>query len=149
MPLLSLGSETIELEIIDFGVYENKFSGNQVQSDGVAAGHAKPSYSMHLIKETNKIKGKVGVTFGFRFKPTTSSQLKDTLVKFCGSHPPMKNDSTGVQLQNECFNYLIKPNKVQWHAFSIEKEWEIVRGNWSLYIEHNDKVLAKKQFLIE
>lgn len=143
------GNGTIELEVLDAGIYENEFNGYQLRDNNVVAGHTKPSHTMRLVNKTNKVKGEIGVVFGFRFKPKQSDQMSNTQVKYCGSHPPMKNKLTEVQLETECFDYIIKPNKIQWHTFVIENDWEIVPGKWSLYIEQNNKILAKRDFIIE
>ncbi len=104
---------------------------------------------MELLKQTNSIEGKVGVAFGFRFKTKAPSNFSGTFAKFCGSHPPMRNPKTGFQQRNQCFNHLLKADKLQWHTFVIENEWEIVPGDWKLYIQHEGMILAEKSFIIK
>lgn len=141
-------SEQIQLKIIDYGIYENKFNQDVVKSNNVVAGVVKPSYSMEIIKKTYTIDAEIGIAFGFRFIQNKNSNFSKTQVKFCGEHPPMKNPETCKVATKECFNYQLKPKKLQWHTYVIENNWELIPGNWKLFIEHDDKILAEKNFVI-
>ncbi|WP_148059464.1 DUF3859 domain-containing protein [Sinobacterium caligoides] len=145
-PLLSFADERIKVKMIDFGLYEAKSSGRMVQSYGLYNGYFRPSSSLEQIKETNGIIGSLGTTFGFRYMVTMLPLSNSREANFCGSHPPIINSVTGIASTKDCYKYLLRPGKVQWHTFFFEDQTEIVRGVWRLYIEKDGDILIEKEF---
>jgi hypothetical protein len=120
----------VSLETADyFRSEENSFSGYGLVHDGIM-----------ITEITNEIPLKFGVSFGVqhRFSNVPDGDLiKKTIV-----HPKFikKDGSTSVSE-----THFMEPSDVG-SSWVINREWELVSGDWEFLFEHNGKLLCSKKF---
>ena len=120
----------VSLETADFFKYEEQsFSGRTLVHDGIL-----------ITRTTTEILLEFGTSFGVEhnFKNIPHGEL----VKKTVLHPRfVKNDGTSSSSET----IFISPSEIG-SSWIINREWELVKGEWEFRFEYNDKLLCSKRF---
>lgn len=106
---------------------------------------------INLVEETNKVKMRIGLTFGIDYWLATP-QLKECYIETrVLEHPPMRQPNgtitTHYTRSYEVGRCVGDPEIVNsaftWH---IEKDWESVKGAWVFKVLIDDKLVIEQKF---
>ena len=130
-------------DVMDAGIYPP--TGTAIAEPDAALGEASVVFEdpPPPIEETRTIPAEVGVVFGFRFE-VVDWLHDDAWIRFRIIHPPINGDTETLQERAVATDALLGA------FYSIGSEAEVeATGTWRIQIEHDDDVLAAREFTLE
>lgn len=136
--------------VVDYGVYETIRIGDKDAAD-TSAGHV---HMLHdrldpaLRNQTDRIPGRVGVHFGFRFQVDGSPQLAVIPLRVRVLHPAFTNPSTGRSWKTDEWDAPGNIGIPRFTGWAFDEPYEVVPGEWTIQVLMKGRVIAKKKFRI-
>lgn len=131
------GYGTCETKTVYNEKMEKSPSGNHIQSTGFS-----------LMQQTDKIPGKVGQKFGVEYT-MKSNITKDIIVEQVWIFPKSIIDDKGKEF-NELRYYIKKTtNEKTYSTYTLEKDYEVVNGEWTYQMFYGGKKIYERKFYIE
>ncbi|WP_027182986.1 DUF3859 domain-containing protein [Desulfovibrio inopinatus] len=114
--------ESKQLQMVDFGIYEDQ----------------------SLKIETTSVPMALGKTFGFRFKLVNPDAATMKVVISTVSPGMINPEKTDVEFKNE-IEADIRVGEIYGCTFTFERKWELVDGEWTLEVRtENGESISKK-----
>jgi hypothetical protein len=109
------------------------------------SGNSVTHTGFKIIETTDTVPGKIDLVFGIEFK--INSKKYDVIkLDRVWSFPNEIVDSSGNKFKDIRRTDYLKTNTWHWMGYTIEKDYEIVKGNWTLQYFYNGKEIYKKTF---
>ena len=130
--------------VTEAGIYDATIKSTT--SDPTAAGSRRNVIEdFKRVKETTIIPAKEGVRFGFRYRIQGAPEDAKIVLNMRHTHPAITDPSTGIAITQS--NYDLK----SWigdtyTSFKMEKEWEVVTGEWIFQIWYQNEKLLEQRF---
>lgn len=112
-------------------------SGNTVK-------HTKLSVS----EVTDTIIGEIGAVFGVNFILQSNVNAYIPVTRKW-TFPSKIGDSSGEKVKSVSRQDVITTNSNQWMYYTLEQEYEIVKGKWMLQYFYKGQEIYKKTFILE
>ncbi len=117
--------ESKQLQMVDFGIYDNQ----------------------SLKLETTSVPMALGTTFGFRFK-AVDPDVTSMKVTIATTSPGIINpEKTDVEFKNE-IQADIQVGEIYGCTFTFEQKWEMVDGDWTLEVTTESGETITKVFQV-
>ena len=133
--------------IMEYGIYSSDVDAFIVDRD-VADNCKILSQRFRLVRETDVIPARLGLGFGFQYvvagEPKGAAVDVDVVVE----HPPLFNPKLGQTylFSRTAFQrFLGEPGHAVW---SFDEGWTLCPGTWTIRIEYQGRLLAKKSFTV-
>jgi hypothetical protein len=137
------------IEIVDWGIYR---TGNIVRyaDPRSPSGESYLTESIRLDQATTTIPALVGMTFGLRFKVVGSPERAPVVLKTVVRFPKegVTNPATGKKFLSAEFEASALVGETTWEAYTLDYEWEVVTGPWTMEIWHGGRKIAEKTFMV-
>jgi len=138
--------EVDRIEILNAGTY--KLSDEDKICDSFQCYATHPNLDPSQIHATETIEAELYTTFGVAYKVFGSPEKANVEITIKFIHPPITNSETGEVLTVEEFIDSSKINENDYAGWIFERAWEIVPGEWTIQLIHEDKVLAEQVFVV-
>jgi hypothetical protein len=135
------------VEIVEAGVYRTEKSTTKPLT-GVTTGTFSTLSKTELVEATNRVPGRLGASFGFRFQAVgkpANAKIALTRVNLL-PQPGMHNPKTGNTFVREEFPYTATIGQTIYTGYTFDNDWEIVIGTWTLELWDDDRKLASNTF---
>ncbi|MFP6805669.1 MAG: DUF3859 domain-containing protein [Pseudomonadales bacterium] len=135
-------------EITAFGIFQEY--GKQFERGYNAAGPGTDSLDyVRFVDFTNEIPGEVGISFGIQYIIHSTPKGKPFKVTGVIIYP----DGGLVTPEGEVYStskekITVKLGVKSFYGFGFDKPWEVLPGEWTFQIKHNDAILAQKKLLV-
>jgi hypothetical protein len=135
-----------EVEIIEAGLFAVGPT-EQIDDQGVISGRRRLVDNSKLIESTNVISGRLGSTFGFRYKlvgePSGAVVALKVITKFPAK---LRNPKTGDEKTDDEYVINRTIGDVHFRGYGFDNEWEIIPGKWSFELWLDDRKLTEQTF---
>jgi hypothetical protein len=143
---LASGQTVQRIDIVDFGIYAAN-RGETTATPGTAAGVTALT-GLKLVRSTTSVPARIGTTFGFRYRfigQPSGATLKIKKVTLY-PQPGVRNPATeNTTVRGEYFHHE-KMGEDQIRVYTLDSEWELVKGTWTFELWLEDRKLASKSF---
>lgn len=137
----------ISARIIDYGVY-GKNEVTYTKQANNPMGHINVTKGVDILTPTTRVPARIGTNFGFRFE--LNGQTGGRYIKYVRiiKTPRLTNPNNGKT--TEVFEDIISApaGRVLFAGYMFEYEWELVPGEYTIQVLHDNKVLVEKTFHI-
>jgi len=135
-----------EAEVTEVGIYTSRVVRVTSNAD-VIQGKLDWLDGFTLIQSTTNVPARIGTRFGFRFRVLGSPPNAPIVLRVVGKHPPFTNPGTGKTTTRDEYEL---PSWIgdTYTSFSFDEEWELVVGEFTFEIWHEDKKLCKQSFMV-
>ncbi|MFN6943351.1 MAG: DUF3859 domain-containing protein [Cytophagaceae bacterium] len=140
-------SEKIEVNEIQYGICETKRARIENMESSPSGNHIR-STEFSLVEQTDRIPGNIGQKFGVEFiiKSTIENYI---FVEQVWMFPKSIIDDEGKTF-NELRYKIKKPtNKKTYSTYTLEKEYEIVKGVWTYQMFYEGEKIYERKFYVE
>ena len=145
--LFTAGCGTTGVEIVEYGIYTAKESGEAL-SRGTARGERVVLSDVELAEQTEDVPGKLGTRFGFYYS-LTGSRGNDLDATIRIIHPATRNPRTKKETTVETWTQKCRAAMPHYAGFTFDEEWEIARGEWRFQVLDEKRLLAEKIFMVK
>ncbi|MDB5150331.1 MAG: hypothetical protein JWQ57_4351 [Mucilaginibacter sp.] len=130
---------------ISYGIYTSKTILKEAMAESPTGNHNYTDTSI-LVKKTQKIPAKSGIEFGAEYR--LSGEQNDTArIEIEWIFPSeMQDPAKGTKYKSIKYPLFIPANMVNNSSYTLENDYEIIKGNWVLNIYYDDKILYSKKF---
>jgi hypothetical protein len=140
--------KNFEFVEISYGIYK---SNNSTKDGAVSTPSIEHSVleGISLVKKTEKITAALGTEFGVAY--TLKSNLQDTiLLEIEWIYPKEIIDpENNSKVKSIRYGIELPTNFVNNSNYTLEKHFEVVKGDWQLNIYLNRNLLYKRKFTLE
>ncbi|MBI1767729.1 MAG: DUF3859 domain-containing protein [Bacteroidetes bacterium] len=104
---------------------------------------------IELVKKTDRVPAKLGVEFGVEY--TLKSKVNETVrLQIEWRYPKeILDPSNGEKIKNIKYDIDLPTNFVNNSNYTLEQDFEVVKGDWELLIYHDNKPIYKRRFVLE
>jgi hypothetical protein len=136
-------------ELIDYGIYELKPTGEKRSAPKLASGSWTVTSNPRLVKKTDVIPERLGVSFGvrYRLKGAPEGDLVEITVEVINP-PGVLNTRTGKPVPVEQHNVTIAMGKLDYRGIGFETPADLIPGEYKLRIKVGSKVVLEKAFQV-
>lgn len=135
-------------EILDFGIYRIKLTGQHVPQSSTAAGEIHPVSNVVLVAKTNQVPATVGTTFGLMFifngTPSEATAEVDIVV----DHPAFKKPDGDTTSTSDKVPWRYRLGERVGYTYTFDHDWEAVPGKWAIEVWQGGKKLVAKEFIV-
>ena len=131
----------------DYGIYKSKVLRKDTIFETTSIEHSGLGDILQ-IKKTDIITAKLGTEFGVEY--LLESQLNDTIsLDIEWIYPNAIIDPIdNKKIKSIKYGIALPTNFKNNSNYILEKEFEVVKGNWQLKIYYNDKVIYNRKFIL-
>jgi len=134
-----------KLSEISYGIYQSQTVEKEAMAESPSGDH-KVVTKQVLLKKTEKIPAKIGAEFGTEYKLTGNTKEVVTLqLEWIFPHEitdPVKK----VSFKSIKYPIDLPVNATNASTYSLDNDFEVVKGTWQLNIYYNDKIIYSKKF---
>ena len=140
-------------EILDFGIYEGVGDAQEGQIEGRDGFVINILSEFRLIKQTDRIPGKLGIHFGLRFRLLARISDENELVEigkiWIIPNPGFKDPVSGAIRRFTSYKEREVVGRSSYVGWGFDREEEIVEGLWKVaVIDSDENILLEKDFYI-
>ncbi len=142
-------SEIDRVEIVEWGIYRDKRTGVAPAPLSVT-GTTNLVTNVRLQQKTTTIPALVGMTFGIEYKVVGARPGSMVRLR-CVTRLPQQgltNPGTGKTFAVSEFETDALVGGTTYMGYSLDFDWEVETGPWTLEIWHGDRKLAAKTFIV-
>ncbi len=149
--LTSISTANVRLDInariIDYGVY-GKNEVTYTKKANNPMGHINVTTGVDILTPTVRVPARIGTNFGFRFELNGETGGKYIEYVRIIKTPRLTNPNNGKT--TEVFEDVISApaGRILFAGYTFEYEWELVPGEYTIQVLHDNKLLAEKTFHI-
>jgi len=135
---------TFEITEVSYGIYTSKTVAKDRMAGSPSGNHNVADTSI-LVKKTLRIPAKLGIQFGADYK--VSADGNETVpVEVEWVYPEMHDPAGRITNTSLKYPLAIPANMVNNSSYTLEKKYEVLKGNWVLNIYHDGKIVYSKKF---
>lgn len=140
-------AESPSISIVEHGIYATEPTGELEEAPRTATGSTRPVNWSQLERETERVFGQPGQSFGVRinmdgFPPGVVNLTIRTV------HPPLTNPETGRTTTVSEYDWPVSQRRNVYFGYSFDHRWEIAEGDWVFQFIYQGRVLAEKRFRV-
>jgi uncharacterized protein DUF3859 len=135
-------------EIVDFGIYRIKLTGQHVPQLSTGAGEIHPVSNVVLVTKTNQIPATVGTTFGLMFILNGTPSEAKTDVDIVVEHPAFQKPNGETTGTSDKVPWRYRIGERVGYTYTFDHDWEAVPGKWAIEIWRGGKKLVAKEFIV-
>jgi hypothetical protein len=150
MPVDAARAQQIErIEIVEWGLYRADRTG-QVPSPSSPSGTSNLSINVRHRETTTTVPALVGITFGLRYEVVGSPSGAAVDLKLVVRFPErgVTDPATGKSFRSAEYEVRTVVGAIGWEAYTLDYEWEVEPGPWTLELWHEGRRLARKTFMV-
>ena len=141
-------SQKFEFIEKSFGIYKSKVSAKDGPIGATSIKHSVLD-GILLIKRTEKIRAKLGVEFGVEYILKSNSN-ETILLDIEWIYPKEIIDpADNKKIRIIRYGIGLPTNFVNNGNYTLEKPFEVVKGDWQLNIYYKDKMIYRRKFILE
>ena len=133
------------VEITEFGIYTSR-TDKTLDAPGAATGVTKLVSDIELVKSTATVPARVGVNFGFRYRIVGEGKTVTVKKITHIPEPGIRNPSTGNTMVTSVVNIERTIGDVHFTSYSLDQDFEVVPGTWTMELWIDDRKLATQSF---
>ena len=134
--------------ITSYGTYEMSGGETTQEAGDTAAGHVHIAKGMKLVRTTDRVPRSKGTAFGYQFVVEGTPTGSHLPVVVSVRHPPFQRPGQ-EQSEQETWNQTVEVGMPSYAGYSLDEEWKMVPGQWSVQVFHGPRLLAEKAFTVE
>jgi hypothetical protein len=133
-------------ELVDYGLYEHTAVGRE-RADDVTLGFNTVTTDKRLLVQTDRIPGRLGTNFGFRYKLLGHPPGETVPVTIRVVHPELRHPTSGRVFPYSEWTDGAWIGKINWHTgWIFEEKWEIQPGEWKIQLFFAGEKLLERSF---
>jgi uncharacterized protein DUF3859 len=147
---LAIEPPTVErAHISQFGIYEGRVTATE-KSGGTVSG-ALQSVEPKFLSQTTSVPARRGVRFGFQYRLVGEPNGARARIRSITIFPEggLRNPRTGQVFARSEYIQTVAIGAPVLKGYSIDEEWEVVRGTWVHQIWYGERKLAEMRFTVE
>lgn len=115
------------------------------QMDGSPTGTHTVVEKQTLLKKTQSVDAKIGAAFGVEYK--LAGKQNDTIpIELEWVFPSEMTDQKGNHYNSIRYPVDLPANLVNASVYSLDNDYEVVKGTWTFNIYYQDKVIFSRKF---
>ncbi len=142
------GSRNVShVDILNYGIYSAEVTSSS-RAPSVAIGKLDWASNIRIVKTTSTIEAKLGLRFGFDYRPIgepNGSIAAVTIVTIFPA-PGLKNADTGATFARDSVKLDVGIGEPTTYFYTFEKDWELVCGQWQFQVWYDGNKLAQQNF---
>lgn len=138
------------IDVLDFGLY-SATTNKQQAAPGSAAGTMNIVGNIAFYQHTDKVPARVGTRFGVKYAVVGSPDGAEVELQVVWRlpEPGLRNPKTGnVYRETHQTMTRVIGDRDNVRGYSLDAEWELVPGNWTLELWSGDRKLASRTFTL-
>lgn len=146
--LFTTAAQTVEPTVVLLGKGLGQSTGQESQVEAFQTADRRVVHheSVEIIEPTDRVEAVLGKHFGFNYKMIAD---QDALtINRVWRHPPM-TDPNGKVWEKQESSVEIPTKETQWFGYKFEHDFELVKGKWSMTIQHQGEDLFTTEFLVD
>jgi hypothetical protein len=150
LPVADARAQNVEgVEIVEWGIYRADRVG-ALPSPSSPSGTSNLAANIRLQQTTTTVPALVGMTFGLRYKVLGSRSGRPLNLKLVMRFPKqgVTNPATGKTFASAEYDTTAIVGAVSWEGYSLDYEWEVETGPWTMEVWHDGRKLAEKTFMV-
>jgi len=134
------------IELLEYGTFRKLVSTNDVSDPGSLTGVRHAVAKVALIQSTTNVPARIGTSFGFRVK--FDGKPSDVLVPCMAKclHPKLTDPTSGRSSEVDQWNISGLTGKDGYIGYTLDNDWELVPGPWTLQVFLDSKLVVEKTF---
>ena len=151
--LASTGShaQTLQIEridVVEYGLYTATTTSQEAAD--TATGTASALTEIRHAATTRTVPAQQGVRFGFRFTVVGAPVGANVQLHFVTVYPipGLRNPATQELKALGEYDHSVTIGESSYRGYSLDYDWEVVPGIWTLQIWYQDRKLAEQQFTV-
>jgi hypothetical protein len=137
------------IEIVEWGIYRTDNLG-VIPNPNAPSGTSYLAANIRHQQTTTTVPALVGITFGFRYEvagspPGAAVKLR-TVVRF--PRQGLTSPSSGKTFLSEESDRSTPVGGIGFKGYTLDYDWEVQTGPWTVEIWHGDRKLAEKTFMV-
>jgi hypothetical protein len=131
-----------------YGIYKSHISTKDATISSTSVEHSVLD-GISLVKKTQKITAILGVEFGVEY--FLKSSLNDTIpLEIEWIYPKdIIDPASKKKVKSIRYGINLPVNFINNGNYTLEKPFEVVKGNWKLNIYYKNKVIYRREFILE
>lgn len=139
---------SLEVKELEFGICETKTVVNE-QMENSPSGTYTLSRGFKIVDKTDSITAKLGQKFGVKFI-MQSDVNKNLSIEQVWIFPETITNDKGEKFKELRYTVNKPTNEKTYSTYTLEKNFEVVKGEWIYQMFYNDsKIYEKTFYLIE
>jgi hypothetical protein len=137
------------VEIVEWGIFQHDRVA-EAASPNTATGTINLLDNVRLQQATTTVPALVGMKFGFRIRVVGSPEGAIVSLK-CVTRFPVQgltNPAKGKTFSVSEFSSDAVVGELSYRGYSLDYDWEVEPGPWTLEIWHEGRKLAEKTFMV-
>lgn len=130
---------------ISYGTYRSQTVEKESMAESPSGDH-KVVTKQILLKKTEKIPAKIGTEFGTEYKLTGNSKDIVTLQLEWVFPKEITDPVKKVSFKSIKYPIDLPANATNASTYSLDNDFEVVKGPWQLNIYYNEKIIYSKKF---
>ena len=136
------------VEVLEFGIFRKIVSGGDVRVPDTISGIRHEVPRVVLLESTTNIPARIGTSFGFRVKVPAHLSEKNAAYTAQCIHPQLTDPSSGRSGEIEQWNTPGFAGNVGYVGYTLDHEWELVPGSWTIQLFAGSKLVAERTFRV-
>ena len=137
----------ISFKEFGYGICETKTVSSEEMENSPSKNHTF-STRFTLIQQTDRIPGKIGQKFGIEYK-IKSNITRDILVEQVWIFPKSITDDKGKEFNELRYKIDKSTNDKTYSTYVIEKDYEVVKGEWTYQMFYGGEKIYERKFFVE
>jgi len=133
------------VEITEFGIYTSR-TDKTLDAPGAATGVTKLVSDIELVKSTTTVPARVGANFGFRYRIVGEGKTVTVKKITHIPEPGIRNPVSGNTIVTSVVNIERTIGDVHFTSYSLDQDFEVVPGTWTMEIWIDDRKWASQSF---
>jgi|GEM_PF-6337903 len=150
------GKRTLTAQIAGYGILVVDLdSANyaKIHSESLLNGYRHEGKNRHdpvFAEITDTVTAQTGKTFGISFYFLVNNSHKETNIEITTRilHPVMTHPQTQQQATGQTDTFIYTAPYYQYHYFTFEYDYELVKGHWTFQVWQADTLFLEKQFIV-
>lgn len=143
------GSDELTFQEFSYGIYKIEdsvpFDSEESPSGNYHYGYSRTTKT---IKKTDTIIAKLNISFGASYQ-LNSKIDKEFLMEALWTPPTTIIDDQGAEFNQIETSLKAKTNQPLYSLYVLEKEYEMVKGEWLLELFYQGKKLHQRKFILQ
>lgn len=140
-------SSKVSFKEFGYGICETKSVYNEEMENSPSRNHTL-STRFTLIQQTDRVPGKIGQKFGIEYK-IKSNITRDILVEQVWIFPKPITDEKGKEFKELRYKMEKSTNDKTFSTYVMEKDYEVVKGEWTYQMFCDGDKIYERKFYVE
>ena len=136
------------VQVVGVGIMKPESKLEAKANSDISTGKRLEIDKIKIVDQTTTIPAKSGTIFGADIKLVGKPNGKDAKITIIWRYPEpgLKNPQTGTIKTTDQYDIVYKTGNVQALFWSLQNEWVLVPGTWTLEVWQDDRRLMTQDF---